>query len=104
MSVKNILSLAASTIKLFIIIIIFTYNSKAEENNIKYNPEDMGILSLMYHRFNEEKYPSTNIKMNIFKDQIQIIRDSNFDFYNPGDLEKNFNVEITKKKSGFISI
>ena len=28
----------------------------------------MGILSLMYHRFDEEKYPSTNIKMNIFKD------------------------------------
>ncbi len=63
----------------------------------------MGILSLMYHRFNEEKYPSTNIKMNIFKDQIQIIRDSNFDFYNPGDLEKNFNV-VNKEKKILITI
>ena len=50
----------------------------------------MGILSLMYHRFNEEKYPSTNIQMNIFKEQIKIIRDLNYKFYNPGELEKNF--------------
>ena len=80
MFVKKILSLAASIIKLFIIIIIFTYNSKADENNIKYNSNDMGILSLMYHRFNEEKYPSTNIKMSVFKDQIKIIKDLNYDF------------------------
>jgi hypothetical protein len=38
----------------------------AEENNIKHYSNDMGILSLMYHRFDEEKYPSTNIQMNIF--------------------------------------
>ena len=66
MSVKNILFLAASTIKLLIFIIIFSYNSKAEENNIKRYSIDQGILSLMYHRFDEEKYPSTNIEMNIF--------------------------------------
>ena len=35
----------------------------------------------MYHRFNESKYPSTNVQMEIFKDQIQIIRNSNYDFY-----------------------
>ena len=29
----------------------------------------MGTLVLMYHRFNEHKYPSTNIQMDIFKDQ-----------------------------------
>ena len=60
----------------------------------------MGILSLMYHRFNEEKYPSTNIKMSVFKDQIKIIKDLNYDFFNPGDLEKNF--DIIKKEKKFL--
>ena len=58
----------------------------------------MGILSLMYHRFDEEKYPSTNIKMNVFKDQIQIIKNLNYDFYDPGDLEKTFDIEKKEKK------
>ena len=58
----------------------------------------MGILSLMYHRFDEIKYPSTNIKMDIFKEHIKIIKNLNFDFYNPGDLEKDFDVEKKNKK------
>jgi len=98
MNVKKILSLAASTIKLFIIIILFSYNSKAEEKNIKYYPDDSGILSLMYHRFNEDKYPSTNIQMDIFKKQIKIIKKLQYNFYNPGDLEKNFHIPKVDKK------
>ena len=98
MCVKKILSLAASTIKLFILIIIFTYNSKAEENNIKYYSNDMGILSLMYHRFDEKKYSSTNIKMSVFQDQIQIIKDLYYNFYDPGNLEKNFDIQKKEKK------
>ena len=52
----------------------------------------------MYHRFDEEKYPSTNIQMNIFKEQIKIIKDSNYNFFNPGNLKKNFNKEKKEKK------
>jgi len=98
MSVKKISSLAASTIKIFIVIIFFTSNSKGQENNIKYYSNDMGILSLMYHRFDEEKYPSTNIQMSVFKEQIKIIRDLNYSFYNPDQLEKNFDMEKKEKK------
>ncbi|MDC1146207.1 polysaccharide deacetylase family protein [Candidatus Pelagibacter sp.] len=98
MNVKKILSLAASTIKLFIIVILFVTNSKAEENNIKYYSGDMGILSLMYHRFDENKYPSTNIRMDIFKQQIEIIRDLKYDFYDPKDLKENFYIKKTEKK------
>jgi len=58
----------------------------------------MGILTLMYHRFDEEKYPSTNIDMNIFKKQIKIIEDLNYKFYNPGELEKNFAIVKNEKK------
>ncbi|MDC0436231.1 polysaccharide deacetylase family protein [Candidatus Pelagibacter sp.] len=58
----------------------------------------MGILSLMYHRFDEKKYPSTNIQMDIFKQQIKIIKDLNYNFYNPADLEKNFYIKKKEKK------
>ena len=98
MNVKKILSLAASTIKLFIIVILFVTNSKAEENNIKYYSGDMGILSLMYHRFDENKYPSTNIRMDIFKQHIEIIKDLKYDFYDPKDLKENFYIKKTEKK------
>ncbi len=70
-------------------------NSKAEQNNIKYYSKDLGTLSLMYHRFNENKYPSTNIKMDIFKKQIDIIKKKKYEFENP----KNFDLEFNKPKS-----
>ena len=98
MNVKKILSLTASTIKLFIIILLFISNSKAEENNIKHYSYDKGILALMYHRFDENKYPSTNITMDIFKQQIEIIRNLKYNFYNPSDLENNFQTARKEKK------
>lgn len=98
MSVNKISFPAASIIKLFIFILVFISNSKAEEDNIKYYSNDMGILSLIYHRFDESKYPSTNIQMSVFKDQINIIKDLNYKFYNPENLEKNFNKEKNEKK------
>ena len=98
MCVKKILSLAASIINLFIIIILFNNTSKADESNIKYYSNDMGILSLMYHRFNEKKYSSTNIQMEIFKKQIKIIKDLNYSFYDPDDLTKNFHLPKKEKK------
>ena len=48
----------------------------------------------MYHRFNEEKYPSTNIKLDIFKDQLKIIEDEGMQFVHPNDFEKS----LTQKK------
>ena len=98
MNVKKILFLAASTIKLFIIILLFNSNSKAEEKNIKYYSDDKGILSLMYHRFDENKYPSTNIQMDVFKKQIKIIKNLKYNFYDPKDLEKNFHTLKIEKK------
>ena len=52
----------------------------------------------MYHRFNENKYPSTNIKMEIFKKQIQIINNNNFEFYNPKKFDLDFNEPKLDKK------
>ena len=77
---------------------LFTFNCKAEENNIKYYSDDMGILSLMYHRFDEKKYPSTNIQMSVFKEHIKIIKNFNYDFYDPQHLESNFSTNKKNKK------
>ena len=51
----------------------------------------------MYHRFNESKYPSTNIQMDIFKKQIEIIENSKITFLNPENLKKRINEPNEKK-------
>ncbi len=49
----------------------------------------------MYHRFNESKYPSTNIQLNIFKEQLKIIESEGIKFIHPNDFE----ISLTKNKS-----
>ena len=73
-------------------------NSKAEDNNIKHYYEDLGTLALMYHRFNENKYPSTNIQIDIFKKQIEIINNKNYEFENPKNFDLKFKEPKSKKK------
>jgi len=97
MITKKILSLAASTISLLIIQLIFLTNSNSEEKNSKYFSDDSGILSLMYHRFNENKYPSTNIRMDVFKEQMQIIKKLNYNFNNPELFVEKFDIPKNSK-------
>ena len=52
----------------------------------------------MYHRFNEDKYPSTNIDMKIFKKQIELIKKEKIDFIDPKSFGINFNLKKSKKK------
>ena len=73
------------------LIIIFLNSNSYSENN-RYFEFDKGIIALMYHRFDEHKYPSTNIQMDIFKKQINIIENLKIKFLHP----KNFNEEISK--------
>ena len=53
---------------------------------------------LMYHRFNENKYPSTNIQMDVFKEQINLIKNLNYKFYNPKKFEDEFDKPKNEKK------
>ena len=48
----------------------------------------------MYHRFNENKYPSTNIKLDIFKEQLKIIENEGIQFIDP----KNFKESLSQNK------
>ena len=52
----------------------------------------------MYHRFNENKYPSTNIKMDVFKEHMKIIKKNGYDFYNPKFFIEEFNKPKKEKK------
>ena len=52
----------------------------------------------MYHRFNENKYPSTNISMEIFKKHLELIEKQKINFVNPNDFKLNFNIPKKEKK------
>ena len=94
---KKILSSVASIIKVFILTLVLT-NSNGDENTTKKLSYDQGILSLMYHRFNENEYPSTNVEMDIFKMQMQTIKQNQYAFMNPDEFTKEFsNVKNSKK-------
>ena len=83
---------------LFILILFFYSNSNSDENNIKHYSGDEGILAIMYHRFNESSYPSTNIQMDIFKNQIEIIKSTNYVFSDPSKFIKNFHIPKKNKE------
>jgi poly-beta-1,6-N-acetyl-D-glucosamine N-deacetylase len=78
---------------LFIAILAFQNNLYS--NDKSQDIDDFGIISLMYHRFEENKYPSTNIKINDFKQHLKIIKDNKISFVDP----KKFENELKNNKS-----
>ena len=60
--------------------------------------EDYGLISIMYHRFNESKYPSTNIQIDVFKKQLQTIEDQGIKFIHPKNFEKSLSEEKKNRK------
>ena len=52
----------------------------------------------MYHRFNENKYPSTNIKIDVFEKQLELIEKNNIEYYDPIKFDTEFEYPKTNKK------
>ena len=52
----------------------------------------------MYHRFNESKYPSTNIQLNVFKEQLKVIKDEGIKFINPKEFESSLSQAKKQRK------
>ena len=77
------------------IVFFSTLNNSYSETN---SSEDNGIISIMYHRFEENKYPSTNIRLEDFRSHIQIIKESNFEFISHAEFKKYLNIKNSKKK------
>ncbi len=98
MIIKKILSLAASIISLFIFQISILNDSISDDGNSKYYSNDSGILSIMYHRFNETKYPSTNIQMDVFDQHMKVIQDLNYNFFDPKFFVKEFEKSKSEKQ------
>ena len=52
----------------------------------------------MYHRFDENKYPSTNIKLNDFKSHINLIKEMNFEFISHEQFDEYINAKSEAKR------
>jgi len=84
-------------------------NNNSNSTDLLKNIDDYGIISLMYHRFEENKYPSTNIKIKDFKKQIEIIQNENIRFINPRNFERDLLLKKKERKilltidDGFLS-
>ena len=63
-----------------------------------YNFDDFGIISIMYHRFNENKYPSTNIQIDVFKEQLKIIEREKIKFIHPNNFENSLSENKGQRK------
>ena len=66
-----------------------------QSNLIANEVSEKGIIALMYHRFEENKYPSTNIRINDFIKHIELMKNSNIEFID----EKTLKEIILKKKN-----
>ena len=75
-------------------IAILAFQNNLYSNDLMRDIDDFGIISLMYHRFEENKYPSTNIKINDFKKHLKIIDENKITFVDP----KKFEDELLNNK------
>ena len=89
-------------ILIFLLISVFLNLNSYSENNT-YSNYDKGIIALMYHRFDENKYPSTNIQMKVFKEQIETIENLNINFLHPKNIEEEI-LNKNKEKKILITI
>ena len=86
-----------SIIFLIVIIAFISHQSKvlALED---YNFNDFGLISIMYHRFDENKYPSTNIQIDVFNEQLKVIEKEKIKFIHPKNFEKSLSEEKQQRK------
>ena len=77
-----------------ILLLSLVSKSFAQTEN-KINVEN-GIISLMYHRFDENKYPTTNIRTEVFLKHIEEIYNLNSEFINFENFEKVLKTGIHK--------
>ena len=69
------------TLLLFFFILISTITSAQEPH------QEPGVVGLMYHRFDENKYPTTNVRMSDFNRQLQAIKKKQLEFIHIHELE-----------------
>ena len=79
-------------------VLLILVTSKSFAINISTLNTKAGVISLMYHRFNENKYPSTNIRNDVFlkhldeinKSKLEIITFKKFKDIMKGNINKSY--------------
>ena len=71
------------------ILIILFHQIKTFASSNEPKIEDYGLISIMYHRFNENKYPSTNIQMDVFQEQLKVIEEEGIKFIDPSKIKEH---------------
>tara|TARA_B100001765_G_scaffold59323_1_gene35538 strand:+ start:991 stop:2046 length:1056 start_codon:yes stop_codon:yes gene_type:complete len=81
-------------ISVLILLLVLTSKSLgAVLNNLN---TQVGIITLMYHRFEENKYPSTNIKNEIFSEHLKEINNLGIEFIKYKKFEEIIKIDIDK--------
>jgi len=81
--------------KFIILILILLLLSISKSFGINFDTK-AGITALMYHRFNENKYPSTNIKNEVFLEHLKEIENLKVEFINYKKFEELMKTKIDK--------
>jgi len=89
--------------KLIILLLSISVLSSKSLSDIKLQ-KDFGILTLMYHRFNEQKYPSTNIKLDVFKKQVAEITESGLKIISFDEFKNMMDQKSFSEKSILLTI
>lgn len=75
-------------------------NSQSENLQSKL-PKDFSAVGLVYHRFGDNRYPSTNTPLDKFEEQLKYLTENDFETYTASDLYRNPN---GKQKNIFITV
>ena len=95
---KSVLQSIDKKFIIYLLILLILVTSKSFAINISTLNTKAGVIALMYHRFNENKTPSTNIKNDVFlkhldeidKNQLEIITFKKFKEIIKGNINKNY--------------
>ena len=85
-------------IKKSLIIFVLYFSTTFNLNSAETAIDDFGIITIMYHRFEENKYPSTNIRMVDFKQHLEMIQKEGIKFINPQNFEDELNNSKKQRK------
>ena len=79
-----------------LLILLILLTSKSFGINLDKLNTKVGVTTLMYHRFDEDKYPSTNIKKEIFLEHLNIANSLGIEFINLKKFEEIMKSNIDK--------
>ena len=83
---------------IILLIITFTVDRSKGKCSKDNDFDDFGVISIMYHRFNENKYPSTNIEWIYSREQLKIIESQGIKFIHPKNFEKSLSQNKNQRK------